>query len=66
MKLYGRMNTHNLTILSWQLIVLYDDNNITIDGNTSLSFTEDVGKRFEAYGWQVLEVRVGIFLMLEN
>jgi transketolase len=33
------------------LIVLYDDNNITIDGPTSLSFTEDVEKRFEAYGW---------------
>eukprot|EP00466_Bigelowiella_natans_P006958 jgi/Bigna1/86430/estExt_fgenesh1_pg.C_100228 len=39
-----------------KLIVLYDDNNITIDGDTSLSFTEDVGLRFEAYGWQVLEV----------
>lgn len=41
-----------------KLIVLYDDNNITIDGDTHLSFTEDVGKRFEAYGWQVLEVIV--------
>mmetsp|Transcript_15260 Transcript_15260/g.23103 ORF Transcript_15260/g.23103 Transcript_15260/m.23103 type:complete len:688 (+) Transcript_15260:90-2153(+) len=40
-----------------KLIVLYDDNNITIDGDTHLSFTEDVGKRFEAYGWQVLEVK---------
>ena len=30
----------------------YDDNGITIDGHTDLSFTEDVGKRFEAYGWQ--------------
>jgi len=40
-----------------KLIVLYDDNNITIDGDTDLSFTEDVGKRFEAYGWQVLEVK---------
>eukprot|EP00467_Chlorarachnion_reptans_P012083 CAMPEP_0114524214 /NCGR_PEP_ID=MMETSP0109-20121206/21726_1 /TAXON_ID=29199 /ORGANISM="Chlorarachnion reptans, Strain CCCM449" /LENGTH=689 /DNA_ID=CAMNT_0001705623 /DNA_START=19 /DNA_END=2088 /DNA_ORIENTATION=- len=40
-----------------KLIVLYDDNNITIDGSTHLSFTEDVGKRFEAYGWQVLEVK---------
>uniref|UniRef100_A0A7S3Q1S1 transketolase n=1 Tax=Chaetoceros debilis TaxID=122233 RepID=A0A7S3Q1S1_9STRA len=38
------------------LIVLYDDNNITIDGSTDLSFTEDVGKRYEAYGWQVLTV----------
>jgi transketolase len=34
-----------------RLIVLYDDNNITIDGETELSFTEDVLKRFEAYGW---------------
>jgi transketolase len=42
-----------------KLIVLYDDNLITIDGDTSLSFTEDVGKRFEAYGWQVLSVADG-------
>eukprot|EP00586_Coscinodiscus_wailesii_P014105 CAMPEP_0172506676 /NCGR_PEP_ID=MMETSP1066-20121228/197222_1 /TAXON_ID=671091 /ORGANISM="Coscinodiscus wailesii, Strain CCMP2513" /LENGTH=601 /DNA_ID=CAMNT_0013283813 /DNA_START=228 /DNA_END=2029 /DNA_ORIENTATION=- len=39
-----------------QLIVLYDDNEITIDGPTSLSFTEDVGKRYEAYGWHVQSV----------
>lgn len=35
------------------LIVLYDDNKISIDGNTDLTFTEDVGLRFEAYGWHV-------------
>jgi transketolase len=35
------------------LVVLYDDNSITIDGKTCLSFTEDVAKRFEAYGWDV-------------
>lgn len=35
------------------LIVLYDDNLITIDGSTDLSFTEDVGKRYESYGWHV-------------
>lgn len=35
------------------LIVIYDDNHITIDGNTSLSFTEDRAKRYEAYGWYV-------------
>ena len=35
-----------------KLIVFYDDNHITIDGPTSLAFTEDVKKRFEAYGWQ--------------
>ncbi len=35
------------------LIYLYDDNHISIDGNTKLAFTEDAAKRFEAYGWQV-------------
>lgn len=39
-----------------KLIVLYDDNSITTDGPTSLSFTEDVGKRYEAYGWHVVSV----------
>ena len=38
------------------LIVIYDDNHITIDGPTSLSFGEDVSKRFEAYGWFVQNV----------
>lgn len=42
-----------------KLIVLYDDNHITIDGNTELSFTEDVAKRYEAYGWQVITVADG-------
>jgi transketolase len=42
-----------------KLICLYDDNNITIDGRTALAFTEDTGKRFEAYGWQVLKVLEG-------
>mmetsp|Transcript_109674 Transcript_109674/g.153633 ORF Transcript_109674/g.153633 Transcript_109674/m.153633 type:complete len:767 (+) Transcript_109674:58-2358(+) len=42
-----------------KLIAFYDDNGITIDGHTDLSFTEDVGKRFEAYGWQVLVVDNG-------
>lgn len=37
------------------LIYIYDDNNITIEGNTSLSFSEDRKKRFESYHWQVLE-----------
>ncbi len=35
------------------LIAIYDDNRITIDGKTSLSFSEDVGKRYESYGWFV-------------
>lgn len=38
-----------------KLICYYDSNKITIDGKTDLSFTEDVGKRYEAYGWQVLK-----------
>ena len=36
-----------------KLIVLYDDNLISLDGPTELSFTEDVTKRFEAYHWHV-------------
>jgi len=36
-----------------KLIYLYDDNNISIDGSTDITFTEDVGKRFEAYGWRI-------------
>jgi len=38
------------------LVVIYDDNHITIDGNTELSFSEDVAKRYEAYGWNVIEI----------
>ena len=36
------------------LVYVYDDNQVTSDGPTSLSFSEDVAKRFEAYGWHVL------------
>ncbi len=39
-----------------KIIYLYDDNRITIDGSTSLAFTENVGERFEAYGWHVQRV----------
>jgi transketolase len=39
-----------------KLIYLYDDNRISIEGSTDLAFTEDRGKRFEAYGWQVQRV----------
>jgi transketolase len=39
-----------------KLVVIYDDNGITIDGATELSFSEDVGKRFEAYGWDVQRI----------
>jgi len=42
-----------------KLVWLYDDNKISLDGPTSMAFTEDVGKRFEAYGWQVLRVEKG-------
>jgi len=38
-----------------KLIVYYDSNRITIDGSTDLTFTEDVAKRYESYGWQVLK-----------
>jgi transketolase len=39
-----------------RLICLYDDNKITIEGSTELSFTEDVRARFKAYGWNVISV----------
>ena len=39
-----------------KLIYMYDDNKITIEGNTSIAFTEDVETRFKGYGWQVLRV----------
>ena len=41
------------------LCLIYDDNTITIDGHTSLAFTEDVAARFEAYGWIVQRVADG-------
>ncbi len=39
-----------------RLIYFYDDNNITIEGNTELAFNENVGERFESYGWHVQHV----------
>jgi len=42
-----------------KLIWLYDSNDVSLDGPCSLCFSEDVGRRFEAYGWQVLYVRDG-------
>jgi transketolase len=44
--LAGHLGLGNLTFV-------YDDNHITIEGNTALAFSEDVGRRFEAYGWHV-------------
>ncbi|MCQ2387205.1 MAG: transketolase [Clostridia bacterium] len=40
-----------------KLIVFYDDNDITIEGSTDITFNEDVGKRHEALGWQVIKVK---------
>ncbi len=42
-----------------QLIYLYDDNRISIDGSTDLTFTEDRAARFRAYGWHVTQVEDG-------
>jgi transketolase len=42
-----------------KLIVLYDDNHVTLAGPTSVAFSEDVCKRYEAYGWQTLHVDDG-------
>ena len=39
-----------------RLIVFYDNNHISLDGPTAMSFSEDVGKRFEAYGWHVQDL----------
>lgn len=43
-----------------KLIMLYDDNQITIDGSTDLAFTENTGAKFEALGWQVIRVKDGM------
>ncbi len=42
-----------------RLTLIFDDNHITIDGDTALCFSEDVGRRFEAYGWRVIPVTDG-------
>jgi transketolase len=42
-----------LSNLCW----IYDENHVTLDGMADVSFTEDVGKRFEAYGWNVIHVK---------
>ena len=42
-----------------KLIGLYDDNHITIDGDTALAYSDETGKRFEAYGWHVQHVADG-------
>ncbi|HUW34044.1 MAG TPA: transketolase [Planctomycetota bacterium] len=42
-----------------KLVFLYDSNMTSLDGPTSMTFTEDVGKRYEAYGWQVFVIQDG-------
>jgi transketolase len=42
------------TLRLGKLIYLYDDNDISIEGNTDITFTENVSQRFQAYGWQVI------------
>ncbi|MCU0614877.1 MAG: transketolase [Desulfobacterales bacterium] len=54
-----------------KLIVIYDDNKISIEGSTDIAFTEDVEMRFKAYNWQVLKIKDGndieaIFEALKN
>lgn len=46
-----------------KLIVLYDSNDISLDGSTDMSFTEDVAKKYEAMGWEVLTVNDGTDLV---
>ncbi len=43
-----------------KLIYIYDDNRISIEGSTEIAFTEDRARRFEAYGWHVLQVEDGL------
>ncbi|MEJ7892361.1 MAG: transketolase [Solirubrobacteraceae bacterium] len=43
-----------------KLVVFYDDNHISIEGDTAISFSEEVGKRYEAYGWEVVHLGEGI------
>ncbi|KAL6890081.1 transketolase [Trichoderma evansii] len=42
-----------------KLIAIYDDNHISIDGDTKCAFTEDIMERFESYGWSILWVKDG-------
>ncbi len=42
-----------------KIIYLYDDNHVSIEGSTDIAFTEDRGKRFEAYGWHVQRIKDG-------
>ena len=48
------------------IVYLYDDNQITIEGKTSLAFSEDVAKRFDAYGWHTLGIEGHNHQQIEN
>lgn len=48
------------------LIVLYDDNNISIDGTTDLSFSDDTAKRFDAYNWHTIKIDGHDYKQIEN
>lgn len=48
------------TLKLGRLVLIYDHNKISIDGDTEMAFTEDVGMRFTAYGWQVLRVPLDV------
>ncbi len=50
------------TLRLGKLIYLYDDNDISIEGTTDISFTESVAQRFQAYGWQVIDPIDGLDL----
>lgn len=47
------------TLKLGKLILLYDDNDISIEGNTDIAMKEDIAKRYEAYGWQVIKINDG-------
>ena len=47
------------TLKLGKITLLYDDNEISIEGDTDIAFQEDVGARFEAYGWQVIRLQDG-------
>lgn len=49
-----------------KLIVFYDENKVCIDGSTDITFTEDVAKRYEAYGWQVLKGSMYDYAQIET
>ena len=48
-----------VTLKLGKLVVLYDSNDISLDGELNLAFSENVQERFEGYGWQVLRVEDG-------